>query len=141
MTHAIDRRSLLASSAAATAALAAPNFALAQAAPGKPPVARVDPVTEDLWGVKVTDPYRWMEAEGPEAGVCRPGWQRGGSYQGRPPFSFGGGTGAQSGRVSLLVQIIKAGQKAGRFAQDRGGLLMEGLGLDLSSLTCLWRPT
>ena len=66
MTHAIDRRSLLASSAAAAAALAAPSFALAQGAPGKPPVARVDPVTEDLWGVKVTDPYRWMEAEGPE---------------------------------------------------------------------------
>jgi hypothetical protein len=42
---------------------------------------------------------------------------------------------------SLSWQIIKAGQKAGRFAQDRGGLLMEGLGLDLSSLTCLWRPT
>jgi len=66
VTHAIDRRSLLASSAAAAAALAAPSFALAQGAPGKPPVARVDPVTEDLWGVKVTDPYRWMEAEGPE---------------------------------------------------------------------------
>jgi prolyl oligopeptidase len=31
-----------------------------------PPVARIDPVTEDLYGTKVTDRYRWMEAEGPE---------------------------------------------------------------------------
>ena len=34
--------------------------------PAGPPVAPVRPVTEDLFGVKVTDPYRWMEAEEPE---------------------------------------------------------------------------
>jgi prolyl oligopeptidase len=37
---------------------------LAQAA--GPPIAPVRPVTETLWGTQVTDPYRWMEAEGPE---------------------------------------------------------------------------
>ena len=31
-----------------------------------PPVARVAPVTATLFGVEVTDRYRWMEAEGPE---------------------------------------------------------------------------
>jgi Tol biopolymer transport system component len=60
-----------------------------------------------------------MEAEGPEAGVCRPGWQRGGSYQGRPPFSFGGGTGAQSGRVSLLANN-QSRAESGAFRAGQG---------------------
>ena len=64
LTHTIDRRALLASGAATAAALSAPHLALAAAA--GPPVAPVRPVTEDLHGTKVTDPYRWMEAEGPE---------------------------------------------------------------------------
>lgn len=59
---ALSRRALLAS---ASALAAAPAFA----AYAGPPVAPVRPVTETLWGVKVTDRYRWMEAEGPE-------WQR-----------------------------------------------------------------
>ncbi|HEY5008177.1 MAG TPA: prolyl oligopeptidase family serine peptidase, partial [Caulobacteraceae bacterium] len=46
--------------------MTAPGLALAQGAPSGPPVAPVRPVTETLWGVPVTDPYRWMEAEGPE---------------------------------------------------------------------------
>jgi prolyl oligopeptidase len=59
----IDRRALLASSASLLGAAAVP--ALAEEASG-PPVAPVRPVTEDLFGRSVTDPYRWMEAEGPE---------------------------------------------------------------------------
>jgi len=62
-THSMDRRTLLASSAAFAGALAAPRLAFAQAAP---PVAPVRPVTETYFGTTVVDPYRWMEAEGPE---------------------------------------------------------------------------
>ncbi len=62
----IDRRALLASSAALAGALAAPSFTFGKATAGGPPVAPVRPVTETLWGVQVTDPYRWMEREGPE---------------------------------------------------------------------------
>jgi len=60
----IDRRSLLVSSAAVFGAAAAPTMAEGPAA--GPPVAPVQPVTETLFGTAVTDPYRWMEAEGAE---------------------------------------------------------------------------
>jgi prolyl oligopeptidase len=63
--HFLDRRALLGSAAALGAAMAAPGWAMAEASAG-PPVARVAPVTETLFGVQVTDPYRWMEQEGPE---------------------------------------------------------------------------
>ncbi|HXQ10479.1 MAG TPA: prolyl oligopeptidase family serine peptidase [Caulobacteraceae bacterium] len=66
MSQSIDRRALLASSAALAGALAAPRFTFAQTPAGGPPVAPVRPVTETLWGVEVTDPYRWMEQQGPE---------------------------------------------------------------------------
>src|SRR5471030_2823971 len=64
-TQSMDRRTLLASSAALAGALAAPKLAFAQGA-GGPPVAPVRPVTETYFGTTVVDPYRWMEAEGPE---------------------------------------------------------------------------
>jgi prolyl oligopeptidase len=70
----IDRRTFLGSTAAATGVLAAPRLARAQGyvtpvdvvIGSGPPVAPVRPVTETLWGVKVTDRYRWMEAEDAE---------------------------------------------------------------------------
>jgi len=66
MTQQIDRRALLGSTAAMAGLIALPSFAFAEGAMAGPPVARIDPVTEDLYGTKVTDRYRWMEAEGPE---------------------------------------------------------------------------
>ncbi len=67
----VDRRSLLGSAAAATGVCMLPGWAPAQPSPAKgalggPPVARVAPVTETLFGTPVVDRYRWMEAEGPE---------------------------------------------------------------------------
>ena len=70
-TQSMNRRSLLASSAALTGTFCAPSLVFAQT-PGGPPVAPVRPVTETYFGTTVVDPYRWMEAE---AGVedLRPG--------------------------------------------------------------------
>jgi prolyl oligopeptidase len=61
MTHSARRRFLAASgSAAALTWLPRAVFAASDTA-GGPPVARVEPVTETLFGQAVTDPYRWME--------------------------------------------------------------------------------
>jgi len=54
----LDRRSLLTGSGALAAGWATGAFA---AAIPPAPVAPVEPVTEDHFGVKLTDPYRWME--------------------------------------------------------------------------------
>ena len=58
----IDRRRLLAGTAAlAVSALGAQGAAAAVKGPGGPPVARLQPVTEEIFGTKITDRYRWME--------------------------------------------------------------------------------
>lgn len=62
----LDRRSLLASAGAVATLGLLPRAAFANVAPPQtpdpaPPVARVEPVTEDFFGTKVTDNYRWME--------------------------------------------------------------------------------
>lgn len=56
----IDRRALLGS------AVAVGLMGPARAGPPSPPRARVAPVTDNYFGTPVTDPYRWMEAEGAE---------------------------------------------------------------------------
>ncbi len=66
----IDRRTMLKSAGAAALAELTSRNPLAQmlASPAparptgpRPPVARVEPVTETFFGNTVTDPYRWME--------------------------------------------------------------------------------
>ena len=57
MTFQPHRRAFLGGVAAA--ALAAGAHA-APSAP-RPSRARVQPVTDDLWGERIVDPYRWME--------------------------------------------------------------------------------
>ena len=54
-----DRRLLL--SGVAAAALAGPATRAGAAGATRPPVARIEPVTDTLWGEAIVDPYRWME--------------------------------------------------------------------------------
>jgi prolyl oligopeptidase len=55
----IDRRALLAA-AGAFPFVSGAGLAFAQGADG-PPKPRRQPVTDDVFGTRVTDPYRWME--------------------------------------------------------------------------------
>ncbi len=57
-----NRRTALRALSSAAAALAWPLSGPARAASrSRPPVARVEPVTDTYFGETVTDPYRWME--------------------------------------------------------------------------------
>lgn len=53
------RRFLTAATAVGGIALL-PRIAFAAAAP-RPPIARIEPVTETLWGEQIVDRYRWLE--------------------------------------------------------------------------------
>ncbi|GAA0731887.1 prolyl oligopeptidase family serine peptidase [Sphingomonas japonica] len=59
-TLSLTRRRFLTSAALAGGAALLPRAAGA-AALRRPPVARIEPVTETLWGEQITDPYRWLE--------------------------------------------------------------------------------
>ncbi|KPC55300.1 prolyl oligopeptidase family serine peptidase [Amantichitinum ursilacus] len=56
-----QRRDVLKMLGAIPVMTAYPWMAEAATGPRRPPVARVQPVTETLWGEKITDNYRWME--------------------------------------------------------------------------------
>jgi prolyl oligopeptidase len=56
-----SRREALAALGAASIATALRPLCWAKGTTVRPPVARIEPVTEELWGDKVIDPYRWME--------------------------------------------------------------------------------
>jgi prolyl oligopeptidase len=56
----IDRRTWIFSAGSAALLAGRTRFSFA-AESLKPPVARVEPVTESFFGKSVTDPYRWME--------------------------------------------------------------------------------
>jgi len=57
----VTRRAVLAAlGATSLTAAMRPSWAWADA-PAGPPVARIDPVRETLWGETIVDPYRWME--------------------------------------------------------------------------------
>ncbi len=57
-----NRRRTLAAMGGMPAAMLVPSFpAWALKSSGGPPVARVEPVSETLWGETIVDAYRWME--------------------------------------------------------------------------------
>ncbi len=109
----LDRRTLLASAAALGGAALAPG-AWAKTA-GGPPVASVRPVTEDFFGVKVTDRYRWMEdAKDPE---FRP-WLLGQNDYARKTLAAIPGRdrlAADIGKVSGALAIVSAIQTGGPY--------------------------
>jgi prolyl oligopeptidase len=55
------RRVVTSLGAGAVAAALHPLAARGRTAPDGPPVARIAPVTDTLWGEQIVDPYRWME--------------------------------------------------------------------------------
>jgi prolyl oligopeptidase len=55
------RRRALAALGSAPAAMYMPAPPAWAARPAGPPLARVEPVSEALWGETIVDPYRWME--------------------------------------------------------------------------------
>ena len=60
-TKHVSRRAVLAALGAASLTYGMrPRWAWADP-PAGPPVARIDPVSETLWGETIVDPYRWME--------------------------------------------------------------------------------
>ncbi|WP_375391789.1 prolyl oligopeptidase family serine peptidase [uncultured Sphingomonas sp.] len=56
----LSRRRFLTSAGLIGGVAFLPRIACA-AAPARPPVARLEPVTETLWGEKIVDRYRWLE--------------------------------------------------------------------------------
>jgi prolyl oligopeptidase len=107
----IDRRTLMATAAACLAARSAQA-----AVTDGPPVARTSPVTDDIFGEKVTDPYRWMEA--PNSAEFRAYLQAQGAYARKVLDRI-------PGRAALAASIARytGGLTATRNPQILGGML------------------
>src|ERR1700733_1961466 len=55
------RQAMIALAGTSVSAAIHPLFAAAGSATNGPPVARLEPVTEEFFGENIVDPYRWME--------------------------------------------------------------------------------
>jgi prolyl oligopeptidase len=75
MVYSTTRRHLLALTAALTLSPAWAAKTLKAKAASLPPPAPAEPVTDTYWGVQLTDPYRWMEAQ-PQSERFK-GWLKG----------------------------------------------------------------
>jgi prolyl oligopeptidase len=96
----ITRRAVLA--ALGTVPLAGvlrPRWAWAVDVPAGPPVARIDPVSETLWGDTIVDPYRWMES--PKDAEWEPFMRGQGTYA-RNVLDSIPGREALAGRIAAL---------------------------------------
>ncbi|MDX2234377.1 MAG: prolyl oligopeptidase family serine peptidase [Hyphomonadaceae bacterium] len=113
----VDRRTLLAGAGAAALSACASTPAdapvLPQVPTGGPPVARVAPVSETLWGREIIDPYRWMENDAdPEFAP----WMRAQAAYARQTLDAMPGLAAMKARVAQLsgeVAFIGPTQRAG----------------------------
>lgn len=91
-----------------------PWIAEAATGPRRPPIARVEPVTETIWGEQVVDDYRWMENS------ADPDWV---------PYMKGQGAYARSmldaipGRAALgkRLNALSSGAEAISMVQPSGG--------------------
>lgn len=93
------------------------------------PVARVDVVVEERFGVRLVDPYRWMEDEGPELAE----WMAGQGAYAREVL------GALPGRVQLADRIAELADRTPQYGElaSAGGrvfLLRRDPGADVAVL-------
>ncbi len=114
----VDRRTVLSgASALALSACASSSGGGSPTTPrpptGGPPIARVTPVTETLWGKEIIDPYRWMENKtDPDFDP----WMRAQAAYARRTLDAIPGLPAMKARVSALsgdVVFIGGSQRAG----------------------------
>jgi prolyl oligopeptidase len=109
----IDRRTLLVSAGSAALFAGRARFSLAADSPTKPPVARVEPVTETFFGKPVTDPYRWME--NPKDAAWEP-YMKGQAAYARSVLDAIPGRGKMAKRVGALsgdLEIVNSMQLGG----------------------------
>jgi prolyl oligopeptidase len=109
----IDRRTLLVSAGSAALFAGRARFSFAADSSMKPPVARVEPVTETFFGQSVTDPYRWME--NPKDAAWEP-YMKGQAAYARSVLESIPGRAAMAKRVGALsgdLEIVNAMQLGG----------------------------
>ncbi len=119
----ITRRAVLvALGTAPLTAMLRPRWAWADS-PAGPPVARIEPVSETLWGETVVDPYRWME--NPKDAEWEPFMRGQGEYARRVLDSIpgrkilAGRIAALSGDMPITVEVQTGGGRV--FYRKRPG--------------------